>query len=395
MLLLPNGNIITTVVDDPNAFWDDNCSALWNKLVPDSTGSYVNGTWVPMAPMANSRIYFSSWVLPNGKVYVAGGEFGAGSAMAELYDPVADTWSPIPGLDGQNSLADPNSAMLPDGRILQNSVFGPNGIGLLNYFYDPVSNSFSAAPPCPINDDEASWVMLPDNSIIYESIGQTSTQRYIPSLNRWIPDASLPNNLYDVYGDETGAGLVLPDGRAFFLGSNGNTAYYTPTGDTTNGTWTAGPQIPNNLGTPDAPAAMLPDGRILCTVSPVPNASGLDSLFHSPTYFYLFDYRTNSFTQIPAPGGGWSINQPCATGIMLNLPDGTILFGVEGFNQYYVYTPDSAPLAAGKPTIDTVTENTCGQFMITGTLFNGISQGSAFFTITCNLKPKLYGTGTY
>ena len=377
MLLLTDGSVITTITDDPNAVWDDSCGPAWNKLIPDSTGSYVNGKWEPMASMHNSRIYFSTWVLPNGKVYAAGGEFGTGGGAAELYDPLTDTWSPIPGLPGY-SLADANSQMLPDGRILQNSVYSElQGYGLKNYFYNPDSNSFSVAPQCFYPDDEASWLKLPDNSIIYEVTDATASQRYIPALNRWIPDADLPTSLYDSFGSETGAAVMLPDGRALFLGSNGNTAFYTPTGDTTMGTWTAGPIIPNNLGAPDAAASMLPNGQVLCAFAPVPNGSNMDSIFHPIMFFYLFDYTTDSFTQIPAPGGGWSINQPSCSSIMLNLADGNILFGVEGSNQYYVYTPAGPPVPAGKPTVDTVTETDC-QYMITGTLFNGISQGSAY-----------------
>jgi hypothetical protein len=60
MLLLTNGAIITTITDDPLAVWDDSCGPAWNKLTPDSTGSYLNGTWAAMASMHNSRIYFST-----------------------------------------------------------------------------------------------------------------------------------------------------------------------------------------------------------------------------------------------------------------------------------------------------------------------------------------------
>ena len=378
MLLLTNGNIITTITDDPLAVWDDSCGPAWNKLVPDSTGSYVNGTWQPMAPMHNSRIYFSTWVLQNGKVYAAGGEFGTGGDKAELYDPAADTWSPIPGLPAGFSLSDANSQMLPDGRILQNSVYSSlQGFGLRNFFYDPGTNSFTIAPTSLYPDDEAVWLKLPDNSILYETTGSTSSERYIPELNRWQLDANLPYSLFDNYGTETGAAVMLPDGRALFLGSNGKTAFYTPSGDTTNGQWSTGPPIPNGLGTPDAPATVLPDGKVLCVFAQIPNGSNMDSVFHPLMYFYLFDYTNNTFTQIPGPNGQWTINQPSCSAVLLNLPDGTVLLGVEGSSQYYVYTPAGTPLALAKPAIDTIIEQQC-EYMVTGTLFNGITQGTAY-----------------
>ena len=376
MLLLTDGTIITTTTTDPNAVWDDSCGPGWNKLTPDSTGSYVNGKWSVIAPMHSSRVYFSSQVLQNGKVYVAGGEFGNGGNLAELYDPVADSWSPIPGLPVINNLADANSQVLPDGSILQNSVY-PSPIGIQNFIYNPDSNSLSPGPSCLSDDDEACWLKLPDNSILFENTNSTGTERYIPALNAWIPDATMPVSLYDNFGSETGAGLVLPDGRAFFLGSNGNTAYYTPSGDTSNGSWASGPMIPDGNGTPDAPAAMMPDGHILCAVAPVPNGTATDSVFHSTSYFYDFDYTTNTFTNVGAPNGQPSYNQPSCAMMMLDLPDGNVLLGIEGCSQYYIYKPGNAPLAVAKPTIGNITQTDCS-FMVTGTLFNGISQGAAY-----------------
>src|SRR5271168_4104377 len=47
----------------------------WDRLTPDATGSYVNGTWTTTSKMASDRLFFSSQVLPSGKLYVAGGEY--------------------------------------------------------------------------------------------------------------------------------------------------------------------------------------------------------------------------------------------------------------------------------------------------------------------------------
>src|SRR5665213_918697 len=68
----------------------------WYKLTPDSHGSYVNGTWTTVASMHDTRLYFSSDVLPSGKVLIAGAEDGTGGSTAEIYDPVANTWTYTP-----------------------------------------------------------------------------------------------------------------------------------------------------------------------------------------------------------------------------------------------------------------------------------------------------------
>jgi hypothetical protein len=62
---------------------------------------------------------------------------------------------------------------------------------------------------------------------------------------------------------------------------------------------------------------------------------------------------------------------------MLDLPDGTVLLGQQLDSIYYQYTPSGSPLAAGKPTISSIIPQ-CPNFKITGTLFNGISEGAAY-----------------
>ena len=67
-----------------------------------------------------------------------------------------------------------------------------------------------------------------------------------------------------------GPGFLLASGQAIFFGGTGNTAIYTPTGNTNMGTWTAGPVIPNGQGMMiDAPGAMMFNGKILCAVGPL------------------------------------------------------------------------------------------------------------------------------
>ena len=134
-------------------------------LPPIVPGSYANGKWSAMASMHHNRIYFSTQMLQNGKVYSAGGEWGSGGNSAELYDPLADTWTLIPGIDSGNNLADANSQILPDGSVLQNIVGSELGYGFKNIIYKPGTNSFNAAPPCLGSDEEATWLKLPDYSI--------------------------------------------------------------------------------------------------------------------------------------------------------------------------------------------------------------------------------------
>ena len=374
MLLLSDGSVMC----HSNSGGADGNGTLWDKLTPDINGSYVNGTWTTTAPMNDTRLFFSSQVLKDGRVYVGGGEYGTGLAKAETYNPLTNTWTPAPAPGA--SLSDANSEILEDGRVLQAMVDGAVSPFLrTTKIYDPAANTFTAGPTSNGIHNESVWIKLPDNSILFVDRLSTNCERYIPATNTWITDATVPVNLYDPFGDETGAAVLLPDGRAFFIGAQGTTALYTPSGNTSPGTWVAGPNVPNATGAPDAPMAMMANGKVLCAVSPAPTSSA--TLFIPPTYFYEYDYLSNSFQQVHAPGGGLSLNIACYQTNFLNLPDGSILYAQNQSSNsasYYVYQPFGSQTAAGKPTITGISQTSCTSYQISGTQFNGISEGSAY-----------------
>jgi hypothetical protein len=338
----------------------------WYRLTPDNHGSYVNGTWSALAPMHDTRLAFSSAVLRDGRVFVAGAEYGTGTTTAEVYDPISNIWTMAPP-SGQ-SFVDSISKILPGGDVLIAPVF-PNLCGR-TMIYHPESNRWSAGPvqlnAC--NQDEASWVKLPDGSILTIDPFGTNTERYIPAVNQWVNDATVPVAIYDSTS-ELGAALLLADGRALFLGGTGHTALYTPSGDITPGSWAAGPDIPNGQGTSDAPAAMMVNGRAFCVVGPAASAN-------PPASFYEYDPVANSFTRVNGPTGATDNVRPQDI-TLLDLPDGTVLFS-DYSTTLYVYRPDGAPLSAGQPAIASVTPNPDGSYHLTGTLLNGISEGAAF-----------------
>jgi hypothetical protein len=368
MLLLTDGTVMA------KSTYGGTYGTHWMKLTPDRTGSYINGTWTTLSSMVNDRLYFSTQVLKDGRVYVAGGEYGAGGALAEIYDPVTNSWTSI-STTGVN-IGDANSEILPDGRVLQALVSGNYNSSVI---FDPKTNTYSTGPTSINDPDESAWLKLPDNSILMVDFVSQTSERYIPKLNKWIGDSNVPVSLYASYsaGGESGTAFMLPDGRAFFTGATGNTAYYTPSGNTTPGIWTTGPVIPNGQGQPDAPGAMMVNGKILLAVNLSPTVS---THFFTPTTFYEFDYLSNSFTQINAPNGTLSENHSAYTSNMLTLPDGSILYCSQNNFYYYVYKPAGAPVSVGKPTISKVTPNNCNgtSYSIMGTKFNGISEGACY-----------------
>ncbi|HXN34787.1 MAG TPA: kelch repeat-containing protein, partial [Opitutaceae bacterium] len=368
MLLLSDGTVMGLTDTPPTGGGTfSTASNIWFRLTPDSHGSYVNGTWGIMAAMNDPRLYFASQVLQDGRVFVAGGEYGAGGTGAEVYDPTVNAWTRVASPSGVSSYSDCISEMLPDGTVLVSPVSGEA------VTFNPFTNSISAAPTPLRNQDEASWVKLPDNSILTNDADSTLSERYIPSMSQWINDGTLPVALWDTNDGEIGPGILLPNGKALFLGATGNTALYTPSGNTTPGTWTAGPVIPGVQGTPDDPAALLVTGNALCAVTQVPPSK---ANYPNGTSFLEYDPIANSFNAEGSPTG-FLATWPSYTCRFLALPDGTVLFAYST-GTLFVYKPSGSPLAAAKPTITSITQNNDGSYLLTGTLLNGISEGAEY-----------------
>jgi hypothetical protein len=346
----------------------------WYQLTPDSSGSYINGTWSQRRSMSLQREYYASNTLPNGNVLIEGGEYSGSQGQqnltntGELYNPATNTWSSIANFPQANFGDDPTQ-MLPDGRILAGYIFGPQ-----TYFYNPATNTWSFAANKYRNDrsDEETWAMLPDGSILSYDIFASQSQhtflaeRYIPSKNEWV-DASRvdPNNppglLSDSNAYEIGPAVLLPDGRVFFLGANGstgNTAYYVSATDT----WEKGPILPYGCTGSDTPGALLPNG---------------DVLFHAwnstNDYVFELDPTTNTFADVTPSNYTF---RPGNHPYMVVLPTGQILLGNDLSNQLDVFTPNGAPNSAWQPTITDITQNSSSLVTLTGTQLNGISEGA-------------------
>jgi hypothetical protein len=277
MMLLTDGTVLASGNNGNLGTGGDN---TWYKLTPDSQGHYVNGTWSQLTSMQYARLYVESQILQSGKVYISGGEYGnAPAGTGQIYDPIANTWTALPNatsLDPNLNFIDGESMLLPNGKILINAVSGTNcGAGGFyigdELIYDPVANTFASAT-CPLgNQDETSWVKLPDNSILsldYKTVSSeaTTSERYFPSTGQWVADAVPPVYLFNANG-ELGGTFLLPNGNVFYIGGTNQTLIYTPSGNSSPGTWTLGPTIPDEGGAPvggnDAPAAMMVNGKIL------------------------------------------------------------------------------------------------------------------------------------
>lgn len=375
MLLLTNGTVMCHCATPDQQ---------WALLTPDINGSYANGTWSTLPDMNIGRSLNSSQVLQSGNVYIAGGEYynSTNPPYAEIFNPFTQIWTVGPSQPSGWNILDSNCILLSNGLVLQNSVYSiPNNSGTL--LYDPSTNAYVTGGTRlnQASTDEASWLLLPDNSILIPllyPVGNSlylTSQRYIPSQNIWIEDATQTVWLSDPYAGECGSTYMLPNGNAIFFGSQSVTEYYKPSGNTNPGSFSTGPNIINNLGQPDAGGCALVNGKILLALSHAPYSN---NAYPSSTSFYEFDYTTNSFYELTLPTSALNTISPMSV-TMVQLPTGEVLV-TYGHTDLYLYVPHPLypPLSIGKPIINNISNPNNGVYTITGLMFNGISQGAYY-----------------
>jgi hypothetical protein len=115
MLQLTDGTIIVQEEDGNDA------SRHWWRLTPDKFGNYISGTWSKLADMANSRRFYASAVLADGRVLVAGGEYsdaGACALLGRRAQPSSVSRSSTPRLKGAIGLPVRISLLPPIRRTL-------------------------------------------------------------------------------------------------------------------------------------------------------------------------------------------------------------------------------------------------------------------------------------
>ncbi len=369
MLLLTDGTVMCQESQTTN----------WWKLTPDTTGSYINGTWSQLAPMRNAPLYFASAVLADGRVFVAGGEYNFGQSVdllaADIYDPVADKWTILSTPADWVYIGDAPCCVFPDGRVMIGSI-----IDTRTAIYDPVANTWTPGPNKHDPSSEETWTLLPDDTVLVpECTNAPGSEKYVIATNQWMTTGQTSSNLVEAASFEIGPALLLPDGRVFAIGATGNTSLYTvPAVATDPGTWANGPtfppQAPNQkLGAKDAPASLLPNGRVLCVAGPVDGVSG-DYL--TPTYFFEFDPTSSKLMAITNPPN--SSLEPYQ-GRMLLLPTGEVLFA-NGTTDIEVYQPDGMPDPAWQPKIiDCSTSLKINQtYTLSGMQLNGLSQAVSY-----------------
>ncbi len=384
MMQLTDGSVIVSG-------WDPGDN--WMRLAPDAYGSYVNGTWSTLAPMSIPRLYYASHILQDGRLWLLGGEYtgtpfhAVWTNTGEIYDPIANSWSPIAN-HPESRFGDDPSMLLPGGRILAGSLTSRR-----TYLYDIATDTWSPAINKVYNDrsDEEGWVKLADGSTLTydlfqsKATGGSYAEKFDPATNTWLSISPsdgtalgfIPQLSSNAVGSELGPTVRLHDGRIFIVGATGHTALYDPSINT----WSAGPDVMGTLGgnpalfgADDAPGAVLPNGHVLFAADAGPTLG----VFSGPTQLFDFDPNTNTISSVPSPTTDLDDpNFPAYVLRLFVLPTGQVLM-TDTDTKVYVYNPPGAAPNLLRPRIEGIKYNGGGVFTLSGQQLNGQSAGSSY-----------------
>jgi hypothetical protein len=372
-LLLTDGTIM---VED---YGTGGGSPNWWKLTPDNTGSYVNGTWTKLASMQPiyGPLYFASAVLDDGRVVVIGGEYNFGNPvwtnMGAIYTPKTNKWKTLLPPPMWGSVGDAQSAVL-NIKAANFPFFVADALSTRTAELNPLTLKWTVVGTGKVDgNDEEGWNLLPSGKVLTVDAGAApNSELFNPATNMWTSAGSTIVPLADPGTFEIGPAVLRPDGTVFATTGGpsfgGTNAIY----NTGSGTWSVGPSFPNIPGEcqydiSDGPAALLPNGNVLCVASP--------GTFSAPSR--VFEWDGISLTQVPRPPG--APGDPSFATRLLLLPTGQVLFD-DGSSDVEIYTPSGTFNNAWRPTITTHPSSVIHgkTYSISGTQFNGLSQANAY-----------------
>ena len=207
----------------------------------------------------------------------------------------------------------------------------------------------------------------------YDANGK-NYELYNPATGSWTVAGSTPVQLWDSCGGsslasyELGPAVLRPDGTVFHAGANTCGAAHTAIYNTRSGTWTAGPDFPGALGDADGPAALEPNGKVLLFTS--------TSRFYPPAGQFL-EWDGTTLTLVTPPAS--ALQDASYVGHLMVLPTGQIMF-TDFTNDVEIFNPASGANPSWAPTVSAVagTLQRGKTYGISGTQFNGLSEGSAY-----------------
>jgi hypothetical protein len=256
--LLPNGKV----------FIAGGYSSAGGDLASAEIYDPATDRFTPTGPMATPREGGGAILLRNGKVLVTGGGL-AGNPGAELYDPATGRFAPAGNMTTARTAH--TMTMLQDGRILiagghsgrRSTIVIHNSAEI----YDPATGTFTATGDMTARRHKHDAVLLLEGKVLInggsderDDMGAyTSVEIYNPVIGRFTAIGEMPTIRYK----HPGTSILLPSGKVLIAGGAINAVIYDP--QTNAFSVVAGTLGTNRLSRLFSTATLLPNGKVLIT----------------------------------------------------------------------------------------------------------------------------------
>ena len=177
--------------------------------------------WQSASDMNESSESQAIVALQDGRVMVVNGGIGG----AEIYDPIADSWTLTSDTANGWTPLTPVAIALPDGRVLVAGGWSVSEFDEIDesrqiaQIYDPAADAWESTEP--LNEPRLSHTLtlLPDGRALavggmdvdaFEPLD--TTEIFDPATNEWLPGPDMAEPRYDH------TATLLPDGRIFLFG---------------------------------------------------------------------------------------------------------------------------------------------------------------------------------
>ncbi len=222
-------------------------------------------TWTPTGSMSAARNNFTSTLLRDGDVLIAGGSpiiTGNPLSDAELYHPATGTFTATGSLSTGRS--DDAAVLLPDGEVL---VAGGKGVNFANLssaeLYNPATGTWHATGSMHQGGYGVTMTLLPSGKVLVTGLGFPSTAEvYDPATGTWTDTGPMT-------ADQTfGTATLLATGQVLVAGGGTAAELYNPAANR----WTATGSL--NVSRQSQTATLLPDGQVLVAGGITPGSGG-------------------------------------------------------------------------------------------------------------------------
>ncbi|MFO0755310.1 MAG: DNRLRE domain-containing protein [Byssovorax sp.] len=200
---------------------------LMNGMVYDP----ATATWTVTGAISKPHQAHAATRLADGRVLITGNNSGNNTTTqqmgADIYNPATNTWSPAATGYMKSARYWHVSGLLPSGKvIIAGGGTGFNGYSSSAEVYDPVANTFTTVASMGTARAQASSMIMPDGTFLVAggysgSATLATTQRYDGTTNTWIASGSMLN---PHYGAST---AMLPGNYVLVAAGNGGLNSYS------------------------------------------------------------------------------------------------------------------------------------------------------------------------